>query len=68
MLYYFMAPMIVDKFSCSEWAKCIPKPFTLHYDPYTQSVDVLDSASSLKKLTSGIKYDMSVLAEAIAKF
>ena len=63
-----MAAMIVDKFSCSEWGKHIPKPFTLHYDPYTQSVDVLDSASSLKKLASGIKYDMSVLAEAIGKF
>lgn len=52
---------------CSEWGKTIPKPFGLRYNAYTQRVEILDSKSSIKKLASDIKYEMSILDEALNK-
>ena len=52
----------------SEWGKSIPKPFALHYDPYTQSIEVLDDKKALEKLTKDIKYDIGVLQDAVSKF
>ena len=43
----------------------IPRPFTIRYNPYTQSVQVVNSKKGIQILASDIKYDVRILEEAI---
>ena len=52
-------------FICSKFAETIPRPFTIHYDPYTQSVEVVNSKERMLALASDIKYSISTLEDAI---
>jgi len=47
------------------YAATIPKPFILHYNPYTQSVEELDNKSSINKLTSDIQAGVELLQKAV---
>ena len=53
--------------TCSEFAKTIPRPFTIHYDPYTQSVKVINNKEGVQEMASDIKHNIGVLEEAIKK-
>ena len=50
---------------CSKFAETIPRPFTIRYDPYTQSVEVVNSKERMLALASDIKYSISTLEDAI---
>ena len=50
-----------------EFAKTVPRPFSVRYNPYTQSVDILDDKSSIQRLVSDIKYEVDVLQDALTK-
>ena len=47
------------------FASKIPRPFTVHYNPYTQSVDILDSKEGCLKLAEGIFSDVDTLIQAM---
>ena len=49
----------------SKFAETIPRPFTIRYDPYTQSVEVVNSKERMLALASDIKYSISTLEDAI---
>lgn len=51
--------------TCSKFAESIPRPFTIHYNPYTQSVEVVNNKKGLQILASDIKYDVAILEDAI---
>uniref|UniRef100_H2YZJ9 phenylalanine 4-monooxygenase n=2 Tax=Ciona savignyi TaxID=51511 RepID=H2YZJ9_CIOSA len=45
----------------------IPRPFTVRYNPYTQSVEILDSKEKLLRLANQMQGDFNVLKDAIGK-
>lgn len=51
-----------------EFAARIPRPFSVRYNPYTQSVEVLDSKDQILKLANAIRADVSTLQDALNKF
>ncbi|XP_065910722.1 phenylalanine-4-hydroxylase-like [Dysidea avara] len=65
---YFLA----DSFESAQeklkaFAATIPKPFSLRYDPYTQSVEILDNKAALTKVARDIQTDADLLQKAIEK-
>lgn len=41
-------------FGFRNFAATIPRPFSVHYDPYTQRIEVLDNTQQLKILADSI--------------
>nr|XP_054774889.1 protein henna-like [Lytechinus pictus] len=65
---YYLAESFEDaKEKLRTWAKKIERPFSVRYNPYTQSVEVLDQKESLKDMITGIKGELSILNEALDK-
>ena len=50
-----------------EFAKSIPRPFSLRYNAYTQSMEVISDSGSIQKLVDDIKYDVDTLQDALRK-
>jgi phenylalanine-4-hydroxylase len=50
-----------------EFATTTDRPFTVRYNPYTQTVEVLDTKEKVLKFAGGISSDMTVLMDALAK-
>ena len=50
-----------------EYAGKIQRPFTVRYDPYTQSIEVLDSVDEMVSMVGGLKDDLGLLTQALAK-
>lgn len=38
-----------------EFAQTIPRPFAVRYEPYTQSVEILDTTAQIEKLSRDIQ-------------
>ena len=51
----YITPLPPCTHSHREFAKSIPRPFSLHYNAYTQSVEVISDSGSLQKLVDDIK-------------
>lgn len=50
-----------------EFAKSIPRPFSVRYNPYTESIEVIKDKPSVQKLINDIKYSVDVLQGAMNK-
>lgn len=50
-----------------EFALSIPRPFTVHYNPYTQSVEILDAKPQMEELARDIMYEMELLMDSLKK-
>jgi len=63
---YFVADSF-DKATAQmrEFARSLQRPFQLRYNPYTQSIEILDTKEKLVKLASEIQSSASLLSEAI---
>lgn len=65
---YFVADSFDDaKNKVREWASKIPKPFTIRYNPYTESVETLEDKDQVMKLIREMKSDMARVEEALQK-
>jgi len=53
--------------SCSEFASSIPKKFTVRYDPFTESVEILESKTQIYKTLQSVSQDLRTLTEALNK-
>lgn len=51
----------------SKFAQTVPRPFGVRYNPYTQSVEILDSKTQIESLMTCTSQDMQVLIEALKK-
>lgn len=51
-----------------EFAAKIPRPFSVRYNPFTQSVEVLDSKDQIMKLANDIRGDVCTLHDALSKY
>lgn len=67
---YFVA----DSFRSSQekvrdWAaRNLTRPFTVRYNPYTQSVEILDSVEKIAKVAQDIRAEMDCLIDSLNKF
>ena len=52
---------------CSEFSKTIPRPFAIRYNPYTQSVEVINSSDALLSVSCEIKSELSILEDGLKK-
>lgn len=43
------------------------RPFTVRYDPYTETIEVLDSMDDMKKLVDKLNYDLSLIEDLLQK-
>ena len=51
-----------------EFARTIPRPFSVRYNPYTQSVEVIKDKPSMEKVLNDVRYELDVLQDAIGKY
>ena len=50
-----------------KWANLIPKPFVLHYNPYTQNIETLDRKDQVLKLIQEIRGELDQVSTALVK-
>nr|XP_061819458.1 tryptophan 5-hydroxylase 1-like [Nerophis lumbriciformis] len=48
-----------------EFAKTIRRPFAIHYDPYTQSVEVLKDVGSIGNMVKDIRHELETVEDAL---
>lgn len=65
---YFLANSFQDaKDKLVAWAAHIPRPFSVHYNPYTQHIEILDNKNSIKRLAHDIRSELFILEDAVGK-
>ncbi|CAG2100294.1 unnamed protein product [Medioppia subpectinata] len=65
---YFLAESFDDaQQKLREFALSIPRPFTVRYNPYTQSVEILDSKVQLESVARNIQSEVQLLMDAMKK-
>jgi len=58
---YYLAESFTDAINqLHEFAKTIPRPFTIHYDPDTQSVRVINTKEGVQEMPSDIKHNIGI--------
>ncbi|XP_015982551.2 phenylalanine-4-hydroxylase [Rousettus aegyptiacus] len=66
-LYYVAESFSDAKEKVRNFAATIPRPFSVHYDPYTQRIEVLESTQQLKILADSINSEIGILCNALQK-
>lgn len=65
---YFVAESFQDaKSKVREFASSLNRPFNVRYNPFTQTIEVLDNKDKLIKYTQSIKSDIQNLLTALTK-
>ncbi|XP_046997588.1 protein henna [Schistocerca americana] len=65
---YFVAESFEDaKEKMIKYAHTIPRPFGVRYNPYTQSIEILDSKPQIQTLVDNINEEMQILMDALRK-
>eukprot|EP00111_Clytia_hemisphaerica_P001475 TCONS_00004226-protein len=65
---YFVAESFEDaKEKVRKWANHIPKPFALHFNPYTQIVETLDRKEQVLKLIEDVRGELDHVSTALSK-
>ena len=66
---YFVAESFEDaKLKLREYGKSLSRDFTVSYNPYTQSVEVVTGKNGVLKIANRVKADYELLMESMAKF
>ncbi|KAG0340043.1 hypothetical protein BG004_006574 [Podila humilis] len=65
---YFVAESFKDaQMRVREFANSMNRPFSVRYNAYTESVEILDSKEKVVRYAQGIKTDMLTLVDALEK-
>lgn len=51
----------------SKFSQTIPRKFGVRYDPYTQSVSIIDSKYQIEELAMNVNQEMETLMDALRK-
>ncbi|CAL8383055.1 unnamed protein product [Arctogadus glacialis] len=63
---YFVSESFEEaKAKMREFAKTIRRPFTVRYNPYTQSVDVLKDTSSITSVVEDLRHELDIVGDAL---
>lgn len=66
-LYYVAESFKSATEKVREFASKMNRPFGVRYNPYTETIEVLDTKEKLVRYASNIRGDMQTLVEALAK-
>ncbi|KAM9952952.1 hypothetical protein ACTFIW_006296 [Dictyostelium discoideum] len=66
-LYYVAESFQKAKEQMRQFADSFKKPFSIRYNPYTQSIEILDNKDKLLNICNDIKNQSEILADAISK-
>lgn len=55
------------RFFFREFAKTIKRPFTVRYNPYTQSVDVLKDTPSINSVVEELRHELDIVGDALSR-
>lgn len=66
-LYYFTESFEDANEKLRAFAESMPRPFVLNYNPYTETIEVVDSRDKLVKHAQRLQYDMNLLIKAMKK-
>lgn len=66
-VYYVSESFEDAKEKLIQFAATIPRPFSVRYNPYTQSVEILNSKPQIQSLVREINCHMQVLTDALVK-
>jgi phenylalanine-4-hydroxylase len=65
---YFLAESFKDaKEKLRQYAMTIPRPFGVHYNPYTQAIEVIDGREQIVNMVRTLRNDMDVVLDALRK-
>ncbi|CAF1156231.1 unnamed protein product, partial [Didymodactylos carnosus] len=65
---YFLAESFKDaKEKLRQYAMTIPRPFAVHYNPYTQSIEVINGKEQIVNMFRLLRGEMDVLHDALKK-
>ena len=66
-LYFYTHNFEDAQDKLKQFATKIPKPFTLHYDAFTESIDMLETKEQLASLVGALKTQVSTLHMALSR-
>lgn len=66
-IYYVAESFKNAKDKMSAFAQTIPRPFSIRYNPYTQSIDTIDNKNQIVHMVREVKNELSVLENALKK-
>ncbi|XP_055011304.1 tryptophan 5-hydroxylase 2 [Boleophthalmus pectinirostris] len=65
---YFVSESFEEaKEKMREFAKTIKRPFSVYYNPYTQSVDLLKDTRSIENVVHDLRSDLTTVCDALGK-
>ncbi|XP_049429180.1 tryptophan 5-hydroxylase 1a [Epinephelus fuscoguttatus] len=65
---YFVSDSFEEaKVKMREFAKTIKRPFTVRYNPYTQSVDVLKDTPSINSVVEELRHELDIVSDALIR-
>lgn len=67
-IYYIADSFESAKQKMREYAATIPRPFSVRYNAYTRSVEVIESKAQILNVARNIKSEMLLLEDALVKF
>jgi len=67
MTMMIMMMNIVDSVRDRAYAKSIPRPFSVRYNPYTLNVEILNSKTQLENLLKNINQELMKVTDALQK-
>ncbi|XP_074534457.1 tryptophan 5-hydroxylase 1a isoform X2 [Halichoeres trimaculatus] len=65
---YFVSDSFEEaKVKMREFAKTIKRPFTVRYNPYTHSVDVLKDTPSINSVVEELRHELDIVGDALIR-
>uniref|UniRef100_A0A8C9TPI2 tryptophan 5-monooxygenase n=1 Tax=Scleropages formosus TaxID=113540 RepID=A0A8C9TPI2_SCLFO len=64
-VYFVSGSFEEAKVKMREFAKTIKRPFTVRYNPYTQSVDVLKDTPSIHSVVEELRHELDIVGDAL---
>jgi len=58
---------MINFFNFRKFAQSIPRKFGVRYDPYTQSISIIDSKQQVEALVNNVNQEVQILMDALRK-
>lgn len=72
-VYLSLVPRVVDCVSFCfclfhrDFAKSITRPFSVYFNPYTQSIEILKDTRSIENVVQDLRSDLNTVCDALNK-
>ncbi|XP_041931056.1 tryptophan 5-hydroxylase 1-like isoform X1 [Alosa alosa] len=66
-VYFLSGSFEEAKVKMREFAKTIKRPFSVRYNPYTQSVDVLKDMPSINSVVEELRHELDIVGDALQR-